>query len=47
VLDHLGVPPGWRAPGAVALGWPAPDEPGLSAARRRPPLGDVVHRGWW
>jgi nitroreductase len=47
VLDHLGVPPGWRAPGAVAVGWPAPDEPGLSAGRRRAPLGDVVHRGGW
>ncbi|HZA75530.1 MAG TPA: nitroreductase family protein [Acidimicrobiales bacterium] len=47
VLDHLGVPDGWRALGAVALGWPAPDEPGRSAGRRRPPLGDIVHRGRW
>jgi hypothetical protein len=41
------VPPGWRAPGAVAMGWPAPDEPGASSARVRPALGDVVHRGGW
>ncbi|HYZ98807.1 MAG TPA: nitroreductase family protein [Acidimicrobiales bacterium] len=47
VLDRLGVPAGWRALGAVALGWPAPDEPGRSAGRSRPPLGDVVHRGGW
>src|ERR687897_3835010 len=47
VLDRVGVPPGWRALGVVALGWPAPDEPGRSAARPRPPLGDVVHRGGW
>jgi nitroreductase len=47
VLDHLGVPDGWRALGAVALGWPAPDGPGRSSGRRRPPLGNVVHRGGW
>jgi nitroreductase len=47
VLDRLGVPAGWRAPGAVALGWPAPDAPGRSVARPRPALGDVVHRGRW
>jgi nitroreductase len=47
VLDRVGVPPRWRALGAVALGWPAPDEPGRSAARPRRPLGDVVHRGGW
>jgi nitroreductase len=47
VLDALGVPSGWRAPGAVTLGWPAPDEPGLSVNRPRPPLDDVLHRGGW
>jgi nitroreductase len=47
VLDRLGVPSGWRALGAVALGWPAPDRPGRSSARRRPPLDDVAHRGGW
>ena len=33
--------------GAVALGWPAPDEPSPSLARGRRPLDDVVHRGRW
>jgi nitroreductase len=47
VLAALGVPEGYRALGAVALGWPAPDEPGRSAGRPRPPLDNVVHRGGW
>jgi nitroreductase len=47
VLDVLGVPEAWRALGAVALGWPAPDRPGLSAGRPRPTLEDVLHRGRW
>jgi len=46
-LAALGVPPGWRALGAVALGWPAPDRPGRSAGRGRAPLGAVIHRGGW
>ena len=46
-LAALGVPAGRRALGAVALGWPAPDEPGRSAARPRPPLQGVIHRGGW
>jgi nitroreductase len=47
VRSALGVPDGWRALGTVALGHPAPDEPGRSAARGRRPLGDVLHRGGW
>jgi nitroreductase len=47
VLDVLGVPSGWRALGAVALGWPDTDETGGSSGRPRPPLADVVHRGGW
>lgn len=47
VLDALGVPRGWRAPGVVALGWPAPDAPSRSAARPRPRLEEIVHRGGW
>jgi nitroreductase len=47
VLRALGVPDGWRAVGTVALGHPAPDEPGLSADRRRPSLDEVIHRGRW
>ncbi|MFZ6002306.1 MAG: nitroreductase family protein [Actinomycetota bacterium] len=47
VLADLGVPPGWRAVGTVALGHPAPDEPGRSAGRPRPLLDEVIHRGGW
>jgi nitroreductase len=47
VLAALGVPEGHRALGAVALGWPAEDEPGRSAGRGRPPLDAVIHRGGW
>jgi len=41
------VPDDRRAVGTVALGWPAPDEPGRSAARPRPPLDEVVHLDRW
>jgi nitroreductase len=47
VAEAFGVPDGWRLVGTVAVGHPAPDEPGRSAARPRRPLGDVVHRGRW
>jgi nitroreductase len=45
VLDHFGVPADRRALGTVALGHPAPDEPGRSAGRPR--RDDRVHRGSW
>jgi nitroreductase len=47
LLAALGVPDGWRAVGTVALGHPAPDEPGTSASRGRLPLDEVIHRGGW
>jgi nitroreductase len=47
VLRALGVPDGWRALGTVAVGHPAPDEPGRSVARGRRSLGAVLHRGGW
>jgi nitroreductase len=49
-LAALGVPAGWRALGAVALGWPDEEdagEPGRSAGRGRPSLAAVIHRGGW
>jgi nitroreductase len=47
VLAALGVPEGWRAVGTVALGHPAPDEPGRSSGRARRPLDEVLHHGGW
>lgn len=47
VLAALGVPDGWRAIGTIALGHPAPDEPGRSASRSRRSVDDVLHRGRW
>jgi nitroreductase len=49
LLRDLGVPPGRRLVGAVALGYPAADDrPGGSATTRpRRPLDKVVHRGRW
>lgn len=47
VLDALGVPAGHRAVGTIALGHPAPDEPGRSSTRPRRPLDEVVHRAHW
>jgi nitroreductase len=47
LLADLGVPDGWRLVGTVALGHPAPDPPGLSASRPRPPIDEVLHRAAW
>jgi nitroreductase len=48
LLEALGVPGGWEPLGAVALGWPSPDDrPSGSSGRPRRPLAEVVHRGRW
>ncbi len=48
LLDALGVPDGYRAVGAVGLGYPAPDDhPSGSVWRGRRPVDEVVHRGRW
>ena len=49
LLRDLGVPPGRRLVGAVALGWPAADDRPGGSARTRPrhPVDEVVHRGRW
>ena len=50
-LDALrasfGIPQEFRPIGAVALGWPAPDEPSRSLGRGRRPKEEVIHRGHW
>lgn len=48
LVGAFGVPPGWRPLGAIALGWPADDDPpSASATRGRLPASEVVHRGAW
>ena len=48
LLAELDVPSEWEPLGAVALGWPSPDDkPSLSAYRPRKGLAQVVHRGRW
>ena len=47
VRSAFGVPADRRALGTIALGHPAPDEPGASAGRARPAIDDIVHRGRW
>lgn len=47
VRAEFGVPAERRALGTVALGHPAADRPGRSAARPRRPLTDVIHRDRW
>jgi nitroreductase len=48
LLQHLGVPPGLRPIGAIALGYPAAlDHRSPSLARGRRPAATVVHWGAW
>lgn len=54
IFDHepavraaFGLPVGIQPLGTIALGHPAPDEPGRSADRPRRSAADVVHRGTW
>lgn len=47
VARRFAIPGGRRIVATVALGHPAPDEPGRSARRPRRSLDEVVHRGGW
>ncbi len=47
VLPAFEVPGDRLALGTIALGHPAPDEPGRSSTRTRRALDDVVHHGSW
>jgi nitroreductase len=41
------IPPSYTPIGAIAIGYPAPDEASPSLRRGRRPIEDVVHRGGW
>jgi nitroreductase len=45
--DAFGVPESYTPIGAIAIGYPAPDEASPSLKRGRRSLDDVVHRGSW
>ncbi len=45
--QEFGVPDSFTPIGAIAIGYPAPDEPSPSLRRGRRGIGDVVHRGGW
>jgi len=48
LLAQLGVPDGWEPLGAVAVGWPSPDDkPSGSAGRPRRGVAEVAHWGGW
>jgi nitroreductase len=47
ILRAFGVPEGYRALGAITLGHPLPDVPGVSSGRARRTLDEVTHRGRW
>lgn len=45
--DAFGIPEAYTPIGAIAIGYPADDEPSPSLKRGRRSLDDVVHRGSW
>jgi nitroreductase len=45
--DAFGVPDTHTPIGAIAIGYPQPDEPSPSLKRGRRPLDEVVHRAKW
>jgi nitroreductase len=48
IAAALGIPPGRRAVGTIALGYAAGDDrPSASSQRPRRSLDDIVHRGHW
>jgi nitroreductase len=47
ILGAFGVPEGHRALGAITLGHPVPDAPGVSSGRAGRPFVEIAHRGRW
>ena len=44
---EFGIPDHFSPVGALAVGYPRPDEPSSSVARGRRPPSKVIHRGAW
>ncbi len=44
---EFGIPADFHPIGAVAIGWPAPDEPSPSLQRGKRPPEEVIRRGHW
>ncbi len=47
VRREFGVPDAYEPVGAIAVGYPRPDEPSPSLARGRRPAEEIIHRGRW
>ena len=49
LMEHLGVPPAYKPIGAIALGWPAPDDRPSGSPRvvGRRPKSETLHYGRW
>ena len=49
LMEHLGVPPAYKPIGAIALGWPAPDDrpSGSPSTVGRRPKTETLHYGRW
>ena len=45
--EAFGIPDEYTPIGALAIGWPLPDQPSPSISRGRRPPADVIHRGRW
>jgi nitroreductase len=44
---EFGIPDHLSPVGALAVGYPRPDQPSSSVARGRRPPSDIIHRGGW
>jgi nitroreductase len=47
ICATFGVPDEYTPIGALAIGWPRPDEPSPSLGRGHRPPADIIHRGQW
>lgn len=47
VREAFAIPTTHQPIGTIAIGHPAPDQPGRSSSRPRRPAAEVIHRGGW